>query len=87
MVETVFKIACIGIVIALVIGVLGTVIFNWNLNTSAYLSGLTSFLSIIFYVLPMAQLSPILVCFVSLMFFRIIISLIKTIWELLPIGV
>ncbi len=86
MVETIFKIAVWGIIIAIVIGLLGTVVFKWSLDTSPYLQGLTNFLHVIYYVLPIAKLSPIIVIFVGTMVFRIIISIISTIWNLIPIG-
>ena len=86
MVESIFRVTIIAIIIAIVIGIIGTVSFGWTLNTSTYLQGLTGFLHVIYYILPMKKLSPILYCFIGLMTFRIIISLIKTIWNLLPIA-
>lgn len=86
MVESIFRITIIAIIIALVIGIVGTVSFGWTLNTSVYLKGLTGFLHCIYYILPIAKLSPIIITFMSLMTFRIIISLIKTIWNLIPIA-
>lgn len=86
MVETVFKVAIIGIVVSLVIGLLGTVFFEWSLDTSPYLQGVTSFLSIIYYVLPISKLSPLIIIFLSTMAFRIVISVITTIWNLIPLG-
>ena len=86
MVESIFKIAVWGIIIAIVVGILGTVVFKWSLDTSPYLQGLTDFLHIIYYVLPIAKLSPIIIIFVGTMVFRIIISIITTIWSLIPIG-
>lgn len=86
MVETIVKFAFAAVLIAFVIGILGTVAFSWTLNTSTYLQGLTNFLHIIYYVLPIGKLSPIITCFVGLMAFRIIVALIKTIWSLIPIG-
>ena len=85
MVETLFKIFIIGVIVAISIGFIGTVVFSWTLDTSSYLKGLTSFLSVIFYVLPIDHLSPLIFCFLALMSFRIAISIIKTIWNLLPI--
>lgn len=85
MVATVFRVVIIGVVIAIVIGIIGTVSFAWTLNTSTYLQGLTKFLQVIYYVLPIGKLSPILFCFIGLMVFRITVSLIKTIWSLIPI--
>ena len=86
MVETVFKGVLIALVIALVLAVLGTVFFKWTLDTSPYLAGLASFLGLIYYVLPIQNLKPLLICFEGLMAFRIIISIIKVIWQLLPIS-
>ena len=86
MVETIFRVVIIGVIIAITMGVIGTVSFGWNLNTSVYLQGLTSFLHVIYYVLPIGKLSPIIFCFIGLMVFRIAVSLIRTIWSLIPIN-
>lgn len=85
MVESVFRVLVIGVVIAIVIGIFGTVAFSWTLDTSPYLSGLANFLRVVYYVLPIGKLSPILFCFVSLMLFRIIVSIVKTLWSLIPV--
>lgn len=86
MVETIARFAFIAIIITFVIGIIGSVAFSWSLNTSPYLQGLTNFLHIIYYVLPIGKLSPIIVVFLGLMTFRIIIAIIKTIWSLIPIS-
>lgn len=86
MVESVFRVVIIGVIIAIVFGIIGTVSFAWTLNTSVYLQGLASFLHIIYYILPIGKLSPILFCFIGLMVFRITVALIKTIWSLIPIN-
>lgn len=85
MVASLFRVIIIGVIIAITIGIIGTVSFSWSFNTSAYLQGLTSFLHVIYYVLPIGKLSPIIICFVGLMAFRIIVALIKTIWSLIPV--
>ena len=85
MVESVFRFVVIGIIIAIAIGIFGTFAFSWTLDTSPYLSGLASFLHIIYYVLPIGKLSPIIFCFIALMLFRIIVSIIKVIWDLIPV--
>lgn len=85
MVESVFRVVIIGVIIAIVIGIIGSVSFAWTLNTSVYLQGLASFLHIIYYILPIGKLSPIIFCFIGLMVFRIAVALIKTIWSLIPI--
>lgn len=85
MVVTVFRILIIGVIIAITIGALGVAAFSWNLQTSSYLQGLTSFLHVIYYVIPIGKLSPIIFCYVALMSFRTTVSIIKTIWQLIPI--
>lgn len=85
MVATAFRVIIIGVVIAITIGFIGTVSFGWSLNTSVYLQGLTSFLHVIYYVLPIGKLSPIIFCFIGIMVFRITVSFIRTIWSLIPI--
>lgn len=85
MVASLFRVIIIGVIIAITIGLIGTVSFSWSFNTSVYLQGLTSFLHIIYYVLPIGKLSPIILCFMGLMTFRIIVALIKTIWSLIPV--
>ena len=51
----------------------------------AVASPLSSILAVIYYVLPISQLSPIIMCIVAIFVFRAVISLIKTIWQLLPV--
>lgn len=85
MVETVFKILVIGIIISVAVGLFGTIAFSWTLDTSPYLSSLSEILSIVFYIIPIGKISPIIFCFIGLMAFRIIIAVITTIWNLIPI--
>lgn len=86
MVETAFRFIVIGIIIALVIGLVGSVAFSWTLSTSTYLATLSTILSIIVYILPIGKLSPILVVFIASMVFRITISIIRAVWSLIPIS-
>lgn len=86
MVETVFRVVIIGVIVAITIGVIGTVSFGWTLNTNEYLQGLANFLHVIYYVLPIAKLRPIIYTFIGLMVFRIAVALIRTIWSLIPIN-
>lgn len=44
------------------------------------------FVNMALYLIPFNRLMPIFIFFISMMSFRIIISLIKTIWDLLPIA-
>ena len=85
MVETFFKIIMIGIFIAIVVGVVGTISFGWTLETSTYLSGLTNFLHVIYYVLPINKLQPIITVFLASMVFRIAIAIITALWRIIPI--
>lgn len=85
MVQSVFRVLVIGILVAISIGIFGTVAFSWTLDTSPYLNGLASFLRIIYYILPIAKLRPIIYCFIGLMVFRIVVSFVKTLWDLIPV--
>ncbi len=51
MVETGLRILIIGLIIAFVVGIIGTVSFGWTLSTSNYLATLSTIFSIIFYPL------------------------------------
>lgn len=84
--STVLKFIIIALVVSFVIGIVGVVSFGWTLSTSTYLASLSTIFSIIVYVLPFKQLSPILVITVASMIFRIAVRIVKTIWELIPIS-
>lgn len=56
----------------------------FNMDTTVFRT-FSDFLAFIFYILPIQGLLPIVTIFVSIMMFRIVISVIKTIWDLLPI--
>ena len=43
------------------------------------------FLNMALYLIPFKELMPIFIFFVAMMSFRVVVSLIKTIWDLLPI--
>ena len=43
------------------------------------------FINMALYLIPFRELMPIFIFFMSMMTFRVVVSLIKTIWDLLPI--
>lgn len=57
---------------------------TFNIDTTVFRT-FSDFLAFIFYILPIDGLLPIVTIFIGLMIFRIIISVVKTIWDLLPI--
>ena len=57
---------------------------QFNVDTTIFRT-FSDFLAFIFYILPIDGLLPIVTIFIGLMVFRIIISVVKTIWDLLPI--
>lgn len=61
---------------------LNVVNFSMNILT---LDPIKQFIKMALYIIPFAELMPIFIFFVSMMAFRIVVSLIKTIWDLLPI--
>lgn len=61
---------------------LNVVNFGFDILT---LEPVKQFIKMALYIIPFAELMPIFVFFASMMAFRIVVSLIKTIWDLLPI--
>lgn len=58
-------------------------LLNWAFTT-ANLAPLKNFLGVIYYILPIAQLKPIIYFIISMFVFRIGISLVKTIFDIVP---
>lgn len=81
-----WKILIIGIIVSVVIGVIGIVSFGWSLDTSPYLATLSTIFSIIFYILPIKKLTPIITLFIGSMIFRVAISALRALWQLIPIS-
>lgn len=57
---------------------------HFNIDTTVFRT-FSDFLAFIFYILPINGLLPIVTIVVGITMFRVIISVIKTIWDLLPI--
>ncbi len=57
---------------------------TFNIDTTVF-GTFSDFLAFIFYILPMDGLMPMVTIFAGLMMFRIVVSVIKTIWDLLPV--
>lgn len=81
-----FKILKIVILVGIVGAVIGTVSFGWTISTSPYLATLSTFFSIIAYILPLGKLSPIILTFIASMIFRLATSVLRALWELIPIS-
>lgn len=60
-------------------------ILNWVTTTAVSIGVISDFINIIAFVLPWKNIVPIITFIIGMFAFRAIISLIKTIWELLPI--
>lgn len=58
---------------------------NWAVNTVFSISVISDFINIVAFVLPWSNLVPIIVFIIAMFAFRIVVSLIKTIWDLLPV--
>ncbi len=70
-------------------GILARLFADWEqidlLISEKYFESLENFFAFLFYILPVQGLTSIFALFVSLMFLRIMIAFIKTIWDLLPV--
>lgn len=58
--------------------------FDWNIN-SAFFQGALDVIRLAGYLLPMNTITIMIGIVIFLTLFRIAVSLIKTIWELLPL--
>ena len=70
-------------------GILSSYFAQWEqidiLIAEKYFESVENIFAFLFYILPVQGLTSIFALFVSLMFLRIIIAFIKTIWDLLPV--
>lgn len=75
------------IAITLVTGTfLALPIVNISINFLLGIDAVVSILNIVAFVLPWANLMPLISLIIAFFVFRIAVSLIKTIWELIPIA-
>lgn len=58
--------------------------FDWNVK-SAFFQGFLDVLRLACYMLPMGSIIMMINIICTLMAFRILVSIIKTIWDLLPL--
>jgi hypothetical protein len=84
MIETIFRVIVILMLVAVVIAVIATLGITFNLPFQ-YSTLLLSFLHVVCYILPFGKLMPIFITVISVVVFKISVSLLKTIWQLLPI--
>ena len=74
-----------GIVFNLSEGAL-SIVPNWNFNVeSAFLTSAFDMIRIAFYLLPMGTIVTMISMIVFFNTFKIVISILKTIWEILPL--
>lgn len=85
MLQIIFRILVIVVIIMVVVSIIATLGITFNFSFGGYASLLLSFLQIVCYVLPFKRVLPILIAVISIVIFKITVSLIKTIWQLLPI--
>lgn len=57
---------------------------RFNIDSSVY-EAVHDFLSFIFFILPIRGLLPIIDIIFAIIFFRALISFIKTLWDVLPV--
>lgn len=58
---------------------------NIGVDLVASIPVIGDFLNVVFYVLPMDNLMPLIMLNVALFSFRVVISFIQTLWNLIPI--
>lgn len=84
MIETIFRVLVILMIIMIVVSIVATLGITFNLPFK-YTTLLVSFLHIVCYVLPFNKLMPIFIVVISIVIFKITVSFIKTVWQILPL--
>ena len=60
-------------------------VLNFAVDFASSISVVQEFIKVVAYLFPWNQLTPLFSFVVSMLIFRGVVSLIKTIWDLLPI--
>ncbi len=84
MIETIFRIAVIFIIVAFVVGILGSTKLSYNIGISNYKVLFISFLLCIAYIVPIDRLLPIFAIVVGYTVLKISISIVKNFWDIVP---
>lgn len=85
MVETIFRVLVFLVILSIVLAVIGTVSVGFNLNFTGFGATLSSFLSVVCYILPIKRLLPVVACSIGLISLRIVVALLKSVWSILPV--
>lgn len=80
----------LNILLNIITGFLNLLLFpleaiNIGVDFLVGISAIKNFFKIVAFILPWSNILPLIILTISLFVFRIIISIIKTIWELIPI--
>ena len=81
MIETIFRIAVIFIIVAVI---LGSTKLSYNIGISNYKVLFSSFLLCIAYIVPIDRLLPIFAIVVGYTVLKISISIVKNFWDIVP---
>lgn len=80
----------IDVLLNIIAGVINVLLFpleviNIGVDFLAGIPAVYKFLQVVVYILPWSNILPLIVLIIAIFILRIVISLIKTIWDLLPI--
>ena len=84
MVETIFRVAIILVLITVTLGILGSASASFNISNN-FSEILLKFFVFACYLLPIKNLLPIFLFVISVVVFKTTVTIVKTIWNLLPI--
>lgn len=85
MIETIFRVLIIGVIVTVVLAFIGSISVAFNLSLGGHVNAIFQFVNFACYILPIGKLMPILLIIISLTVFKIAVSIIKTIWDILPL--
>lgn len=86
MVETIFRVLVFLVVLAIVLSVISTVVVGFGISFNGFGATLSSFLSVVCYMLPIKRLLPVVACSIGLICLRIVVSIIRSVFAILPLS-
>ncbi len=85
MIETIFRVLIIGVIVTVVLAFIGSISVAFDLSLGGYIDFIFQYINLACYILPIGKLMPILLIIISINVFKIAVSIIKTIWDILPL--
>lgn len=85
MISVIFRVIVLVIIITIVVAFLGSTGIAFSLGIEQYTDLFLSFMKCVAYIIPINKLLPILGISIAVIVFKISVSIIKTLWNILVV--